>query len=80
MNMEPLVEVNNSGILRLWDGFVDFQDEMKLAIEVGAKVIGINNRNLHTFQVDLQTTTRLVQVSIISHLFVHESRKLRKGV
>jgi anthranilate synthase/indole-3-glycerol phosphate synthase/phosphoribosylanthranilate isomerase len=48
LGMEPLVEVNNS-------------EEMKIAIEVGSKVIGINNRNLHSFQVDLHTTTRLVE-------------------
>lgn len=48
LGMEPLVEVNNS-------------EEMKLALDVGAKVIGINNRNLHDFQVDLSTTTRIVE-------------------
>ncbi|KAJ1674087.1 anthranilate synthase / indole-3-glycerol phosphate synthase [Spiromyces aspiralis] len=44
--MEPLVEVNNA-------------DEMVLAVELGARVIGINNRNLHTFDVDMGTTVRL---------------------
>lgn len=47
LGMEPLVEVNND-------------EEMKTAIEVGAKVIGINNRNLHSFSVDLSTTEKLV--------------------
>jgi len=47
LGMEPLVEVNND-------------EEMKTALAVGAKVVGINNRNLHSFSVDLTTTERLV--------------------
>lgn len=44
--MEPLVEVNNA-------------DELSRALRVGAKVIGVNNRNLHDFNVDMGTTTRV---------------------
>lgn len=33
---------------------------MQIAVRSGAKIIGVNNRNLHDFQVDLSTTTRLV--------------------
>lgn len=44
--MEPLVEVNN-------------EQELELALGAGAKVIGVNNRNLRTFQLDLGTTERL---------------------
>mmetsp|Transcript_127600 Transcript_127600/g.190214 ORF Transcript_127600/g.190214 Transcript_127600/m.190214 type:complete len:1356 (-) Transcript_127600:29-4096(-) len=43
LGMEPLVEVNSL-------------EETTIAISVGAKVIGINNRNLHTFNVDMTTT------------------------
>lgn len=50
LGMEPLVEVNNA-------------DEMKIALEVGSKVIGINNRNLHDFTVDMDTTRRLIASS-----------------
>jgi len=46
LGMEPLVEVNN-------------EDEMNLALKIEAKLIGINNRNLHDFTVDMETTTRL---------------------
>ena len=46
LGMEPLVEVNNS-------------EEMVRAIASGAAVIGINNRDLRTFNVDLGTTDRL---------------------
>ncbi|KAF8974272.1 indole-3-glycerol phosphate synthase-domain-containing protein [Flammula alnicola] len=49
LGMEPLVEVNNAS-------------EMTRALELGAKVIGVNNRNLHDFQVDMGTTSRLVDM------------------
>ncbi|KAF7980811.1 hypothetical protein HWV62_36422 [Athelia sp. TMB] len=49
LGMEPLVEVNNA-------------TEMALALELGAQVIGVNNRNLHDFQVDMATTSRLVDM------------------
>ncbi|KAK4242410.1 indole-3-glycerol phosphate synthase-domain-containing protein [Achaetomium macrosporum] len=46
LGMEPLVEVQNT-------------EEMTIAINLGAKVIGVNNRNLESFEVDLGTTGRL---------------------
>ena len=49
LGMEPLVEVNNA-------------KEMKVALDLGSKVIGVNNRNLHDFQVDMGTTSRLVEL------------------
>ena len=49
LGMEPLVEVNSA-------------DEMKIAVKLGAKVIGVNNRNLHSFAVDLETTSSLVSM------------------
>ena len=47
LGMEPLVEVNTP-------------DEMGIAIKLGAQVIGVNNRDLTTFKVDLETTSRLM--------------------
>lgn len=47
LGMEPLVEVNTV-------------EEMTIASELGAKVIGVNNRNLNNFEVDLETTSRLM--------------------
>ncbi|MFN3394375.1 MAG: indole-3-glycerol phosphate synthase TrpC [Candidatus Thermochlorobacter sp.] len=44
--LETLVEVHN-------------EDELQIALESGAKLIGINNRNLVDFSVDLQTSLRL---------------------
>ena len=49
LGMEPLVEVNS-------------QEEMQIAVKLGAKVIGVNNRNLHSFAVDLETTSKLVSL------------------
>jgi indole-3-glycerol phosphate synthase len=41
---------------------VEVHDEPELAraISTGAKLIGVNNRGLKTFKVDLQTTQRLL--------------------
>ncbi|GAB7353813.1 hypothetical protein MBLNU459_g4190t1 [Dothideomycetes sp. NU459] len=47
LGMEPLVEVNT-------------EEEMQIAIKLGSKVIGVNNRNLANFEVDLETTSRLM--------------------
>lgn len=47
LGMEPLVEVNT-------------HEEMEIAIRLGAQVIGVNNRDLTTFKVDLETTSRLM--------------------
>jgi anthranilate synthase/indole-3-glycerol phosphate synthase/phosphoribosylanthranilate isomerase len=47
LGMEPLVEVNTA-------------DEMSIAVKLGSKVIGVNNRNLTSFEVDLDTTSRLM--------------------
>jgi anthranilate synthase/indole-3-glycerol phosphate synthase/phosphoribosylanthranilate isomerase len=50
LGMEPLVEVNNP-------------EEMKRALAIGAKVVGVNNRNLHDFNVDMDTTSRLADAA-----------------
>jgi anthranilate synthase / indole-3-glycerol phosphate synthase / phosphoribosylanthranilate isomerase len=49
LGMEPLVEVNTV-------------EEMEIAVALGSKVIGVNNRNLSTFDVDMSTTTRLLSM------------------
>ena len=49
LGMEPLVEVNN-------------EQEMEIAVKLGSKVIGVNNRNLANFEVDLDTTSRLMNM------------------
>jgi anthranilate synthase/indole-3-glycerol phosphate synthase/phosphoribosylanthranilate isomerase len=47
LGMEPLVEVNTP-------------EEMGVAVKLGSQVIGVNNRNLTNFEVDLDTTSRLM--------------------
>lgn len=49
LGMEPLVEVSNS-------------IEFHRAIKISPKIIGINNRDLHSFNVDLNTTTSLLSL------------------
>ena len=36
---------------------------MEIALACGAKVIGVNNRNLHTFKLDLDTTERAISIA-----------------
>jgi indole-3-glycerol phosphate synthase len=38
---------------------VHAEEELDAALEIGATIIGINNRDLQTFEVDLETTRRL---------------------
>ena len=49
LGMEPLVEVNTI-------------EEMEIAVKLGSKVIGVNNRDLTSFEVDMDTTTRLMNM------------------
>lgn len=51
LGMDPLVEVNNA-------------EEMQRALLLSPKVIGVNNRNLHSFHVDMDTTSRLAQAAV----------------
>ena len=48
LGMQCLVETHN-------------RNEIETALECGATIIGINNRDLDTFEVDLETTARLIR-------------------
>lgn len=48
MYLTPLVEIHD-------------ENELDQALSAGAKVIGINNRNLHDFSIDLRTSLQLAQ-------------------
>lgn len=39
------------------------EEELRVALELGAPLIGINNRNLHTFETTLETTERLAALA-----------------
>ncbi|MEO2065805.1 MAG: indole-3-glycerol phosphate synthase TrpC [Desulfurobacteriaceae bacterium] len=49
LGMEPLVETHDEG-------------EVERALKAGAEIVGINNRNLKTFEVNLSTTLRLLPI------------------
>lgn len=41
---------------------VHSEEDLEKALKVDALIIGINNRNLHTFKIDLETTPRLMRL------------------
>ena len=49
------------------------EDEVKMAIDAGAKIIGVNNRNLRTFEVNAANCLRLRDLVPEGVLFVAES-------
>ncbi|MEJ7654560.1 MAG: indole-3-glycerol phosphate synthase TrpC [Chloroflexia bacterium] len=57
------------------DALVEVHDatELEAALEVGAPIIGVNNRNLRTLKVDLQTTVDLAPLVPSGHFLVSES-------
>ena len=60
MGMAALAEVHDTS-------------DLKKVIECGADIIGINNRNLDTFEVDLGTTVELAPLIPPPHILVSES-------
>jgi len=60
LSMSCVVEVHNEA-------------ELEIALKSGAKIIGINNRNLSTFSVDLATTERLRPLIPRDRIVVSES-------
>ena len=60
LGMDALVEVHD-------------EEEMMRAIGLDAKIIGVNNRNLKDFSIDLHTTKKLAQMMPKETILVSES-------
>jgi indole-3-glycerol phosphate synthase len=60
LGMDALVEVHTG-------------EELRRASRCGAKLIGVNNRNLHTFAVSLETSVELVEYAPTGALLISES-------
>jgi indole-3-glycerol phosphate synthase len=60
LGLDALVEVHTS-------------DELRRALDAGAKVIGANNRDLKTFQISLDTSERLVAEAPRDRIMISES-------
>ena len=57
------------------DALVEVHDEAELqrAFECGATLVGVNNRNLRTFEVSVETSYRLIERFSSGKLFISES-------
>jgi indole-3-glycerol phosphate synthase len=69
LGMAPLVEVHD-------------ETELERALKIGARLIGVNNRDLKTFTVDLDTTRRLAAyvppgVTLVGESGVHSAADVR---
>lgn len=75
--LEParLVELSQVAACLGLDTLVEIHDEKDLnqALAAGAKIIGINNRDLRTFQVDLATSERLAKLIPADKIIVSAS-------
>jgi indole-3-glycerol phosphate synthase len=58
--MEPLVEVHTG-------------EELERALAAGARIVGVNNRNLHTLEVRVETSLELIERILDGCIAVSES-------
>jgi indole-3-glycerol phosphate synthase len=71
LHMNALVEVHN-------------EDELDIALDCGEKIIGINNRDLKTFKIDLQVTFNLIKkipdkkYTVVSESGINDSNDIEK--
>ncbi|HKC70726.1 MAG TPA: indole-3-glycerol phosphate synthase TrpC, partial [Terriglobales bacterium] len=59
------------------------EDELERAMAAGCEIVGVNSRNLHTFEVDLQTPLRLASrlpagVLAVAESGIHSAEDVRK--
>ena len=66
--LELCAELNLAAIVETHDA-----DEIKTAVEVGAEIIGVNNRNLKNFTVDFDNAARLRELIPPNKIYVAES-------
>jgi indole-3-glycerol phosphate synthase len=72
MNLEVLMEVHN-------------EEELAIAIKTGAQLIGVNNRNLKTFEVSLDVTEQLASIVkssdayLISESGIHNTEDVERA-
>jgi len=52
---------------------VHIEEELEEVLKTNASIIGINNRDLHTFKTDIQTTAKLMQIIPNNKVVVAES-------
>jgi len=60
LGLEPLVEVRD-------------EDELATALDAGALLIGVNNRNLETLELDQAVSERLLPLVPVTHIAIYES-------
>ncbi|TWT30367.1 Indole-3-glycerol phosphate synthase [Posidoniimonas corsicana] len=65
---DAALELGLTPLVELYD-----PENMKSVVAAGAKLIGVNNRNLHTFEVDLQHTVRMREQAPADCVLVGES-------
>lgn len=60
LGVEPVIEVHT-------------EEDLEKTLSADAQIIGINNRDLHTFKVDMQTTERLIRLIPKGKIIISES-------
>ena len=80
LDKQQLTDLNQQAKALGLDVLVEVHDEkeLELALELPNKLVGINNRNLHTFDVSLETTFNLLSKIPDDKLVITESGILTK--